>query len=90
MNFKVQKSECSVSEPLFVYSFQGRSKVFVLGEGGGGVPDSKKFSEPRSGEEKILGLLGGPGACSHRKFLKYRVQDWLKMHFLRFHLGKTR
>ena len=86
MNFKVQKSECSVSEPLFVYSFQGHSKVFVPG-GGGGVPDSKKFSEPCSGEEKILGLLG---ACSPRKFLKYRVQDWLKMHFLRFELGKTR
>ena len=33
MNFKikVQKSECSVSEPLFVYSFQSRSKVFVSG-----------------------------------------------------------
>ena len=54
------------------------------------MPDPKTFSEPRSGEEKILGLLGGPGACSPRKFLKYRVQDWLKMHFLRFQLGKTR
>ena len=66
MNFKVQKSECSVSEPLFVYSFQGRSKVFVPG----GVPHPKKFSEPHSGEEKILGLLGGPGACSPRKIFK--------------------
>ena len=54
------------------------------------MPDSKKFSEPRSGEEKILGLLRGQRACSPRKFLKYRVQDWLKMHFLRFQLGKTR
>ena len=30
-NFKVQKSECSVSQPLFAYSLQGRSKVFVSG-----------------------------------------------------------
>ena len=36
MNFKVQKSECSVSEPLFVHSFQVRSKDFVPGGGGGG------------------------------------------------------
>ena len=87
MNFKVQKSECSVREPLFVYSFQGRSKVFVPGGGGGGTCLTQKSF---SGEEKILGLLGGPRACSPRKFLKYRVQDWLKMHFLRFQLGKTR
>ena len=32
--------------------------------------------------------LGGPGACSLGKFLKYRVRDWLKMHFPRFQLGK--
>ena len=38
MSFKVQKTECSVSEPLFVYSFQGRSKVFVSG---GRVPGSR-------------------------------------------------
>ena len=25
------------------------------------MPDPKKFSEPRSGEENIFGLLGGPG-----------------------------
>ena len=67
MNFKVQKSECSVSEPLFVYSFQGRSKVLVL-DGGGGVPDPKKFSEPRSGEEKILGLLGVQGHAPQKIF----------------------
>ena len=64
MNFKVQKSECSVSESLFVYSFQGRSKVFVPGGGGGG----EGVPEPRSGEEKILGLLGGPGTCSPQNF----------------------
>ena len=54
------------------------------------MPDPKKFSEPRSGEEKIFGLLGGPGTCSPRKFLNCRVQDWLKMHFLIFQLGKTK
>ena len=32
---------------------------------------------------KIFGaLLGGSEACSPRKFLKLKVPDWLKMHFL--------
>ena len=31
MNYKVQKSKCSVSEPLFVYSFHACSKVLCLG-----------------------------------------------------------
>ena len=46
MNFKVQKSECSVSEPLFVYSFQGHSKGFCVwgksarGPGGHASPEN--------------------------------------------------
>ena len=31
----------------------------------------KDFSEPRSGEENVLGLLGGLGACSPSQFWKY-------------------
>ena len=45
MNFNVQKSECSVSEPLFVYSFQGRSKVFVSG---GKVPGVQGHAPPEN------------------------------------------
>ena len=45
MNFKVQKLECSVSEPLFVYSFQGRSKVFVFG---GRVPGVQRHAPPEN------------------------------------------
>ena len=45
MNFKVQKSECSVSEPVFVYSFQGRSKVFVSG---GRVPGVQGHAPPEN------------------------------------------
>ena len=47
------------------------------------MPDSEKFSEARNCEENFFCLLGGPGPCSPGKFLKYRVRDWLKMHFPR-------
>ena len=46
------------------------ARFLCLGGGGGAVPDSKKFSKPRSGEENFFGLLGGPAACSHGKVLK--------------------
>ena len=36
MNFKVQKSECSESEPLFVYSFQALARLLCRGGGGKG------------------------------------------------------
>ena len=36
--------------------------------GGGGQCLTQKFSDPRSDEENICGLLGGPGACSPENF----------------------
>ena len=37
---------------------------FYLGFFVGGKSFLKKIFEPRGGKKKILGLLGGPGACS--------------------------
>ena len=59
MNFKVQKSECSVSEPLFVYSFQVRSEVFCLAEeclGSRGMLPQKifKIQGPRLAKKHFL------------------------------------
>ena len=88
MNFKVQKSECSVSEPLFVYSCA--CAFLCLGGGGGGVPDPKKFSEPRSGEEKFFLPSRGSRGMLPQKSFKKQGPRLAKMHFLRFQLGKTR
>ena len=63
---------------LYAISIQGSVQDFLFG-GGELIPE--KFLEPRSGEEIFLGLVRGPGACSHGKFWKHSVQDWLKSHF---------
>ena len=34
------------------------------------MPDPKKFSEPRSGEEKFFSLLGGSGGMLSQKMFK--------------------
>ena len=63
MIFKVQKSECSVSEPLFVYSFQGCSKDFVPG----GECLTHKTFPSRVVARKKLGLLGVQGHAPPKK-----------------------
>ena len=44
---------------------QGRSLVFV--PGGGAVPDPDKFSEPRSSDENLFGLVGVWGHAPQEK-----------------------
>ena len=59
-------------EPSICFIFKHSGSLRVRGGPGQsltgfkGVP--KNFLLPRSGEEKFLGLLGGPGAFSPRKF----------------------
>ena len=56
------------------------SRIFCWG-GEGESRSPKKFLSHAAARKFILGLLGGPGAYSPGKFLKYSVQDWLKSHF---------
>ena len=54
------------------------SSIFCLGQ----ESISEKFLEPRSGKKIFFRACKGVQvACSHGKFRKHSVQDWLKSHF---------
>ena len=56
--------------------------------GGGQCLTQTSFLSCIVARKFCFGLIGGLGACSLGKFLKERIQDWLKMHFPRIQLGK--
>ena len=62
------------------------ARFLCLGGGGGGGGECLN-QERFSGREFILTFLEGP---EHENFSNKWVRDWLKVHFSRFQLGKTR
>ena len=63
------------------------SRAVARGGGGGGGEEECLNQESFSGREFILTFLEGP---EHENFSNKGVRDWLKVHFSRFQLGKTR